>query len=280
MSAKYDGWKYYNHALVPTSPPHISPNVEVLKDKDIWKKKNWNGHRPLLIRWVEDFDCKEETSWWYCIRDGKYDLNDISRSSRKNINRGLKKCIIRKIDANEYLEAMYKVYNEAFERYSEYDNRVNEKSFMTSYSSLSDDIQVWGGFKGDDNLLIGWITVKENVDYAEVLTAKFYPDYQNTRVSDAMYSTILDYYLNEKNVLYVSSGTRNINHKTNTQEYKEEHFNYRKAYCRLKIVYSKRIFLLVKVLYPFRKLLKIMDKIKIIHLINSLLLMEKIRKGH
>lgn len=27
-----DGWRYYNHALIPTCAPHETPNIEALKD--------------------------------------------------------------------------------------------------------------------------------------------------------------------------------------------------------------------------------------------------------
>lgn len=32
-----DGWKYYNHAAVPTSAPHEIPDVSPITDGSIWK---------------------------------------------------------------------------------------------------------------------------------------------------------------------------------------------------------------------------------------------------
>ena len=31
------GWRYYNHAAVPTTPPHINPNLEPIENGSIWK---------------------------------------------------------------------------------------------------------------------------------------------------------------------------------------------------------------------------------------------------
>ena len=46
------GWKYYNHAAIPTTPPHIEPDLTPIKDGTIWKIDG----SPLLARWTTDFD--------------------------------------------------------------------------------------------------------------------------------------------------------------------------------------------------------------------------------
>ncbi len=32
-----DGWKYYNHAAIPTCAPHEMPNLKPVEDGSIWK---------------------------------------------------------------------------------------------------------------------------------------------------------------------------------------------------------------------------------------------------
>ena len=56
-------WKYYNHAMIPTTAPHEEVNVEALKNKQFWKE-NKNA---LLVRWTTEWDCGYETNWWYVI---------------------------------------------------------------------------------------------------------------------------------------------------------------------------------------------------------------------
>lgn len=34
---KIDGWKYYNHAAIPTTAPHEEPNMIPINDGSIWK---------------------------------------------------------------------------------------------------------------------------------------------------------------------------------------------------------------------------------------------------
>lgn len=60
-----EGWKYYNHAAIPTTAPHEKPNMKPLEDGSIWKMA---GGKPLFARYCTDWDCKEETEWWYVIK--------------------------------------------------------------------------------------------------------------------------------------------------------------------------------------------------------------------
>ena len=32
-----DGWKYYNHASIPTTAPHEIPDISPITDASIWK---------------------------------------------------------------------------------------------------------------------------------------------------------------------------------------------------------------------------------------------------
>ena len=128
--------------------------------------------------------------------------------------------------------------------------------------------------------MVGYITVNEHGEYAEICQAKFHPEYLNIQVSGAMYFSVLSYYLKQNTIEYVSSGSRSINHVTNTQAYKERNFGFRKAYCKLHIVYNPKICWIIKAIYPFRKFFKKLDSYRIIHLINSILLMEEITRNN
>lgn len=137
---------------------------------------------------------------------------------------------------------------------------------------------VGGGYDNESGLLIGYMTVKVCDDYAEIKTAKFNPNFSNRGVSDALYHEVLDFYLNLSNKKYISSGSRNINHKTNTQEYKIRRFGYKKAYCKLHIKYNPKINLIIKILYPFKRIFYLFDKISFVHQINGVLKMEEIKR--
>ena len=56
----------------------------------------------------------------------------------------------------------------------------------------------------------------------------------------------------ENNFKYVNDGSRTLSHKTKIQDFLIRKFNFRKAYCELRIVYSKKLSLIISVLYPIR----------------------------
>ena len=68
-------WKKYNGAIVSDEPPHIEPTLE-----DIENAKKYDKY--LFISYVTDFDCKQETPWWYVIKDTPFDINLLKAKRR------------------------------------------------------------------------------------------------------------------------------------------------------------------------------------------------------
>ena len=147
--------------------------------------------------------------------------------------------------------------------------------FLLHCKECDEKYTCWGGFEAETQTLIGYMIIEDCGDFIKTLIAKFDPDYSRCCVSDILYFTIVTHYINEQKKRYISSGERTINHVTGTQEYKIRRFGYRKAYCNLHIEYSPKIKWLMRILFVFRKLLAKLDKIRIIHLINSLLKMQE-----
>ena len=271
---KIEGWKYYNHAAVPTCAPHEQVNLEQVKNKKIWKI---DGGYPLLARWTSDYDCEENTGWWYVVKEAPFNIEEFSSKRRKNIRQSLKKCYVTQIDPLEYCDDLYYVYKAAFLKYKDADNELTFEDFRDRcQKDKKDKVEYWGGFSTEKNLLIGYMTVESHEDYVETCVAKYHPDYLKARVSDAIHFTVLEYYLNGKGKKYVSSGTRNINHITNAQQYKIDNFGFRCVYCKLHVEYNPVIKPIVYLLYPFRKVIKKMDKNVRVHQIVSVLTMEEI----
>ena len=266
-----DGWRYYNHAMVPTCAPHEEADTSVIESGEIWQHER----KPLLARWTSNFDCGYETNWWYIIKETPFDILEISPKERKSIRQALKKCYVKKIDPAEYSLELYNVYSAAFEKYENADNRADKNSFIISCKESS-SITYWGGFDIETDTLIGYVTTCDYLEYVEIQTAKFDLTWSKNRVSDALYYSVFCYYLNDCGRKYVCSGHRNINHKTNTQEYKIKRFGCRKAYCNLNVKYRPGINALVKIIFPIRKLFLKLDKITVVHQLNGVLKMEEV----
>ncbi len=267
-----EGWKYYNHAAIPTVAPHETVDTECVENGKIWEL----GGEPLLARWTTDFDCGYETTFWYIIREAPFDIEFLSRMSRKHIRQALKKCYVKRISIRENLSSLYNCYNEAQQKYKNFKQRDFE-SFKKEYTKYFDDgTDCWACYPIGSDRLVGYMTARLYKNHTELMTAKFSPSFLSIGVSYVLYYSVYSYYLNETESKYVSSGTRSVNHTTNTQEYKEKTFGCRKAYCKLNIEYNPKIKPIISVLYLFRRILKCLDCIGFIHQINAVLKMEEL----
>ena len=268
------GWKYYNHAMVPDGRPDQEPELTPVENGEIWSNVHGGG-TPLLARWTTDWDCGYETNWWYCIKDTPVILENLGKQARKDIRKGLKNCTVRIIECLRFSEQLYECYEQAWLHYKNVGEPTSKEAFIRNCERTS-LLTYWAAFENETGKLIGYMSVSEHETYAEICTAKFYPVYLHLQVSAAMYYTVLNHYLEKENIRFVSSGSRSINHTTQTQDYKERTFGYRKAYCKLHIEYNPKIKWIINIAYPFKNLLKHFDGIRSAHLLNSVLKMEEI----
>lgn len=265
------GWKYYNHAVIPETAPHENVDTRPLKNGLVWNRKG-----VLFARWTTDFDCGYETDWWYCIKKSPYIYDDLSRKSRKHIRQSLKKCTVRKLDLSTEKEDVWNVFKSAVDSYEGNLISASKTSFLMSLKKSKEE---WWGAFNDDKKLVGWMSCRVHENWVDTVSAKFDPEYIKLGASAALYHTILTEYLNVRGKKYISGGERSINHQTNTQQYKIEKINYEKVYCKLNIEYNPKIKWLIKMIYPFKRFLKCLDNIRLIHQLNALLKMESIVRG-
>lgn len=266
-------WHYYNHALIPNTPPHKDLDVSELADKNIWKQRP----KPLLARWTTDFDCGYETNWWYCIKDDKFDINTVKSKIRYNIKKGISNFDVKVIDPCDYKEELYNVQVAAFSAYPEtYRLAVNKENFLKETSAWSEKYVVFGAFEKEDGTLQGYSLCHERDCCVGLDVQKTNPAYEKLQINAALVNEICEYY-NERlsKDFYIVDGERNILHETAFQDYLERYFGFRKAYCKLHIKYRRGIGVVVRLLYPFRKLIAKMN-FKTAKLVTGVLKMEEI----
>lgn len=288
-----EGWKYYNHAAIPTTAPHEEPDLLPIKNGKVWKM----GGVPLLARWTTDFDCGNETNWWYVIKDEPFDINTLKSKRRYEIKKGVKNFEVRHINPTDYKKEIYKVQVAAFSAYPK-KYRPTDLTVERLDRSIDEWVQnksdVFGTFRSIENKaqnttepvkyfeteLVGYavLTKKNKVIYFDI--EKTNPSSERDGVNAATVYGILKYYKDDlMNGCYICDGERPINHETHFQDYLEKYFEFRKAYCRLNVTYKKTINLFVSMLYPFRRLLPILDRNSMIHKISGVLKMEEIVKN-
>lgn len=269
------GWRFYNHAAIPTCAPHEMPDLTPINDGTIWKLGD-GKHKPLLARWTEKWDCGYNTGFYNVIKERPFNLNDLPHSARKSIRRSMESVSIRQIKFCELKDDIWRVYNEATSRYEGLEKPGSYEQFVADQDY--DGIEWWGAFEKKTNKLIGYKKIRIYDEYADFVVSKYNQECRSIRGGDALNYVVIDYYINACGKKYIDNGTRSISHRTNVQDYYEERFGFRKAYCELKVKYRPGIGIIVTILYFFRDLLKKIDGIPIIHLINSVIKMEEIVK--
>lgn len=232
-------WKYYNHALLPTTAPHEEVDETVIKQGKLWKKK-WGGI-PLLIRWTTNFDCFEKTEWWYCIKDTPFDINSLKSKRRYEINKGKKNFYVKEIDPLKFKEEIYEVYKKAVFSYLKKSYKLETKDKFTEKLKDWKMLKVYGAFNTEDKKLVSYalLTISEN--YVNFNVLKSVPKYEKKGVNAAIVNYILEEFNQKLNKnFYICDGERNILHETSFQSYLEKYFGFRKAYCKLNVEYIDR----------------------------------------
>lgn len=274
---KNNKWKYYNHAAIPTCAPHELADITPILDGSIWKK-NFFGSRlaktPLFAIYTETFNQECETLYWYIIKESPFLFDELDKKYKKHVNKAFERTYVKLIDKTEYIEELYEVYEAAYRNYRAADNELSKENFIEGV--LRDEREYWAAFSKETDEMAGWMSCENHGDWTETASAKYHPERQSyNRPSDVLHYAVLSHYLNELGQKYVCSGSRNINHVTNVQDYKEKNWKFKRAYCKLRVVYNPKIGWLVKCMYPFRKFLLKLDTFSIIHQLNGVLRLEE-----
>jgi hypothetical protein len=275
---KIDGWKYYNHAAIPTTAPHEKSNMAPINDGSIWKIE---GATPLLARWTTDFDCGYETNWWYVIKDTPFDVNALKAKRRYEINKGIKNFDVKKIEPTNYAVELYNIQIAAYTAYPEkYRPSVDREEFLSSVQKWDCFICI-GAFDRESGKLCGYALLsKESEIYVDFKVMRTNPKCEKNGVNAALVEGILKYlnsFLTQGG--YICDGARSINHETAFQDYLEKYFGFRKVYCKLHIEYNPKLKWAVRLIYPMRRILLKMDGIGKIHQLNAVLRMEEMARG-
>lgn len=273
-------WEYYNHALVPTLPPHIDPDISWMKDSDRWKEYA-GGKMPLFARWVSDFDCSGETEWWCIIKDTPFDIMSLKSNRRSLITRGLKRVDVRVIIPADYAEQMSNILVKEWKYYDDSYGEVNDRQKLTDdFKKLTmknlGNAEYLGAFLKDTDTMIGYAIYNLFDDWIEYSVVKTDPEYLNTQVNAALAYFGVERYM-RPGIKYIHGGWRTMIHESNYQEYLMKNFGFRKAYCKLHIEYRPLMQIAVNVLYPLRGMIKKV-KNKWIYTVWCALQQEEIRR--
>ena len=216
------------------------------------------SHGGIMVRNTYDFDCPEETSFWYVIKDQYLGMDELSSRVRNKVRHAFQYFDYQKITYKQLLDNVFPILEDTFANYKIHDRKMNRDVFSKYLEQCQQkNYDYWGIIKKDTRQIVGFCTVKIWDDSCEIgytgvisdyTTNGYYPYY-------GLYHYLNEYYLCEKKFRYVSDGSRTVTNHSQIHDYLIHYFHYRKAYCKIKIRYKWWFGTIVKVLYPFRNII-------------------------
>ena len=262
-------FKVYNNCLISALAPHKVPNVSKINEEI----KNNNC---LLARWTDNFDCPNETQWYYVIKDDVWDISKLKAKDRNVITKGLKNYDCKIINPKDYTDEIYNIYLEMNKILPESSRSNISKDDYCNFDKK--DIFI-AAFSKTTGKICGYARLSEYDDYKKALNfevLRYLPEERNNNINASIIDYILNYFINEKKYEYICDGEKSIRHDTTFQNYLIRYFGFRKVFCNLHVVYSKKIKIIVSILYPLRNIIKHFSSIRLFHNIYGVLIQEKI----
>lgn len=240
----------YRKAWRFSGAPHEEPRLTQEECRALLKQGG------LLVRNTFDFDGQEESKFWFVIKDRFEGMDELSPRVRNKIRHAQKTFDYRLIDQALLLEKGYPIIAETYADYAVKDRTMSEE-FFKNYLDLY-EFDYWGVFDKESAELVGFSCVRLWNDSCEYDLSGLRPRYKynGSYPYYGLYHAMNQHYLQERHFKYVSDGTRSITEHSHIHEYLIQNFNFRKAYCHLAVHYNWWMKIAVKMLYPFRKMIK------------------------
>ncbi len=272
MHFKNIEWHNYQGAYLPTSSPHINITLSKNDASELLKKSG-----TLFLRYSDEWDRNEESEFWYVVKDNFKGMAELSSNTRNQVRKGLGHCVVRKVTCHEVATKGYESYKSALEGYTTHFTPMSKKVFHDNIMKTS-NYDFFAVYEKESEKMIAYSSNIIDGDVCNYTTIKFHPKYLKLYPSYALFYEMNKYYLEDKGFSYVHDGARSISHDTNIHAFLVQKFKFRKAYCRLHVVYRIEVKLAIMVLYPFRNILKIFNH-SVVNKISALLKQEEIRRS-
>lgn len=200
-------------------------------------------------------------------------MEELSSKMRNQVRRSFKECDIRRVTPEEMLREGYEVFRSATEHYRVKAVTPTPAEYASRIENGGADMEYWAAYAKDTGRMIAFCINKVFNSYCEYQTMKAVPEYQRSHYP--YYGLIYEmnrHYLSERGLSFVNDGARSVTNHSNIQPFLIEKFKFRKAYCRLRIIYKWWLGLSVRLLYPFRRFIPVSG---IVNLLN----LEAMRRG-
>lgn len=206
----------------------------------------------LMVRNVYNFDCDNETSFWFVIKDHFGGMEEFNSKMRNQVRRSLRDFEFRLIDRQELAKKGYPVHCSAARKYKVKAVVPTKDAFMEELEHAVEN-EYWGAYDRDSGDLVAFAKNQCFDHSCNYSVLKATPEAQKRYVYYGLIHEMNRYYLQQRGMDYVNDGARSITEHSNIQGFLIEKYHFRKAYCHLRLYYKPWMRLAVTLLYPFRK---------------------------
>lgn len=240
----------YRHAWI--SSPHFNVRLNDNQCDVLLKKGGW------LVRNTYDFDQKNQSDFWYIIKDRFGGMEELSSDVRNEIRRAVSIYDFRQIDITFIRNNAYPIMYDIHKAYTIHDRPMSEKVFLQMVDDWGRrEYDYWGLFTKQNGEFVGFAAVQlfENACFYDMVA--IHPKFKNNATYPfyGFFYKLNEYYLGERHFRYVTDGSRSITEHSNIQPFLERNFKFRKAYCKLNLRYKWWFGIVVRILYPFRSII-------------------------
>lgn len=245
-----NGFYLYRHSWI--SFPHFDCQLSDSQCADLLKQGGW------MVRNTFDFDCNTPTDFWYIIKDSFGGMDELSTDVRNMIRRAFNRYEYKMVDIQLIENEGFGIAKKVNDSFVLKDRRMNSAIFEELLKSWKNgNCDYWGVFDLNQNF-VGFAVVRVFDSGCFYDMISICPEYKH----DASYPyygffyKLNEYYLGEKHIKYVTDGSRSVTEHSNIQPFLMQKFNFRKAYCKLKIKYKWWFGIAVKLLMPFGNIIR------------------------
>ncbi|MDE6605762.1 MAG: hypothetical protein K2K85_07085 [Clostridia bacterium] len=247
-------FKIYQHCMMSDNAPHTIVDEQFVK-KSFSKSKAW------FVQYTTEFDVPQPTTWWYCIKDEKYDISTFKAKARYEVNKGRKNFSVSIISPLEYKNEIFDIDIKKFADYPESYRPILASTADEHIKKVVKDGDRWFGlFSKEDSSLVGYAIILEKEEFVNLSVVAIDPSTYKKNSSAGLVDGILCHYQDSDKAVYICDGARNVRHQTNYQDFLISTFEFRKAYCRIRLKYKWWAGIAIFLLRPFKKLLLKSDK--------------------
>ena len=216
--------------------------------------------KAFFASYISEFDCSEQTEWWFTIKDDAYDLSVLSANRRYKVTKARKFCEAHEIQPLDSLAELFDCYKDSF---TAYPKRYRPKEILfDDFEKYIRNLQESGNseffatYFRETKKLVGFLIVSHRGTFLGLTQQKTNPSYEKYNSNASLIDCVLTKYndqLRAGQVIF-TNGSRSIKHETNFNAYLEKYFGFRKAYAKLHIVYRFPFGIVIKILRPFRRI--------------------------